>query len=498
MKNIPPTILLTINVLLFSINSHAQSLDLKDSLQTEQSLKKGILNNVKKMEGDTAFMPYKEAAIEKTLMSGLTIKEGHIISENMLQSMGSTTFTLSNGIKVHYKYTNKNKNDVQLKAISYGGLSLVKDEDLPSAQVLGDVMAVSGLGDYSAADLTKKLEGKKASTQIRLSNITEDISGTSTTKDVETLLQMIHLRFVKPRFDVDAYQVFMGNLNNVMGRSQIINDRIKDSMTVALYGNNHPRKRLFNNDFLKDVSFDKIKAVYKERFKNVADFEFFIVGDIQKGRLRPLLEKYMASIPTSHVKETWQDHSVPWLQDTIDKEILLATAPPKSIVKMGYQNVMPYSLKNEFIARVLGEILQLRFSETLQKETGESHHASVKVNVSKRPIEQVSLLLAFDCDPNQTEQLTTMVLQEIEKVIKGDIVQTDLDQTKANYLKERKKQKDNNSYDMRLLINYFREGYHMNDPKKFEDLLKTITTKDVEVFTKTFIKDVQFYKVVFK
>ena len=436
--------------------------------------------------------------IGKTLISGLTIKEGTIVSEGMLQATGSTTFTLSNGIKVHYKFADKNKNDVQLKAISYGGFSLVKDSALPAAQVLENVIALSGLGDYSAAEVSKILAGKTAKTRVHLSNLTEAITGTSTTKDVETLFQMIYLRFVNPRFDTGAYQVMIGNWDNyITRRSHAINEKINDSITATLYGNNHPKYRLFNNDFIKDLSFDKLKMVYLERFDNAADFEFFIVGDLQKRALRTLLEKYMASIPTNEARETWQDNSVPWLQDTIEKDIPLIMEDSKSVVRIGYKNTMAYNLKNALIARILGDILQLRFTEILEEETGGTYSASIKASVSKRPIEQASLQIAFDGDPDKVKQLIPIVHKEIERIAKGVIAQTDLDKTRANYLKERKQQEGYNSYDMHVLTNYFREGYNMNDPENFERILKIITIKDLEVFTKALIKDSKSYKIIF-
>lgn len=493
---------LVINVLLslFFVNSNAaQSTNLNDSLQINQSIKKDLLRSVKKIEENRAFMPYMDTLIGKTLISGLTIKEGRIVSEGMLQATGSTIFTLSNGIKVHYKFADKNKNDVQLKAISYGGFSLVKDSVLPSAQLLGNVIALSGLGDYSATDLSKILVGKTAKTSVHLSNLTEAITGASTTKDVETLLQMIYLRFVNPRFDKGTYQVMMGNLDNyITRRPHAINEKISDSVTATLYGNNHPKRRLFNNDFIKDLSFDRIKTVYLERFDNATDFEFFIVGDLQKRVLRPLLEKYMASIPTNDTKEAWQDNSVPWLQDTIEKDIPLIMEDPKSVVRIGYKNTMAYSLKNALIARALGDILELRFTEILEEETGGDYSASIKASVSKRPIEQAFLQIAFDGDPDKVEQLVTMVHKEIEKLAKGAIAQTDLDKTRIDYLKERKQQQDYNSYDMRVLTNYFREGYNMNEPKNFEDILNTITIKNLEVFTKALMKNSKSYKIVFR
>ena len=150
-----------------------------------------------------------------------------------MKSLGSTTFVLSNGITVHYKFADKNKNDVKLNALSYGGTSLLEDKDLPSANLMGNLVGMSGLGDYSSTDLTKVLAGKTASTNISVSGLSESISGSSVTKDIETMLQMVHLRFVKPRFDNDAFKVLMGNIDNyIIRRSNDINQKISDSVTV--------------------------------------------------------------------------------------------------------------------------------------------------------------------------------------------------------------------------------------------------------------------------
>ena len=241
--------------------------------------------------------------VEKTLISGLNIKTGSIVKESKNDAIGSTTFELSNGVKVHYKFVDKNKNDVQLNAISKGGLSLIKDADLPSANMMSTVIQFSGLGDYSSTDLPKITAGKTASTRISLSNLTESVSGSSSTKDVETLLQMTYLRFVKPRFDKDGYKVLMGNIDNfLIRRSKMIGQKISDSVTVTLYGKNDPKNRLFDADFVKDLSFDKVKSIYLDRFGNAADFEFFIVGDVKADALKPLLAKYIASIPTTDKK----------------------------------------------------------------------------------------------------------------------------------------------------------------------------------------------------
>ncbi len=465
----------------------------KANLTKEDALR--IINEV---ENDTTLEAYADDFNGKTLISGVTINAGKITSETT-DELGATTFTLSNGIKVHYKFVDKNKNDVALKAFSYGGTSLLENGDLASANLLPNVIQSSGLGDYSSSDLSKVLAGKSANTSINLGGLTESLSGTSVTKDVETMLQMVFLRFVKPRFDQEGYNVVMENVKNyLVRRRENINEKMRDSMTVSLYGKNNPKKQLFNDAYVKSFSFDKIKTIYKSRFGNAADFKFFIVGDLDKETLKPLLEKYIASIPTNDQKETWKDNSVSWLKDKTDKDIFLKMEDPKSTVRIAYKNEYKYSLKNAIIARTLGDILTLRYTETLREEEGGTYGASAGGRMSKRPVEQASLSVNFDCNPDKVEVLIDIVHREIEKIAQGAIQQVDLDKTLTNYVKERKQSKDYNSYDMNWLVTFYIEGYNINDPKNFEDIVKSITKKDIQKFAKGLLKKAKSYEIVFK
>lgn len=455
-----------------------------------------ILNEV---ENSTELIAYSDAFSGKTLLGDLYLEEGEIVAESWNENIQATTFTLGNGIKVHYKFADKNKNNVRLNAISYGGLSLVEDDNLPSANLVGNVVQLSGLGDYSPTDLTKILVGKTASTNINISNLAEVVSGTAVTKDVETLLQMTYLRFVKPRFDKDAYEVLMGNVDDyIIRRSNTINEKMKDSVTVTLYGHNNPKHRLFNEDYAKEFSFEKVKAVYLDRFNNAADFEFFIVGDIQEAELKSLLEKYIASIPTNNTTEIWKDNSEPWIGDAIDKDIYLKMEDPKSSVRIVYKNNIEYSIKNMFVSKAFGDILQLRYTETLREQEGGTYGARARASISKRPFEQASISVMFDCDPDKVDKLISIVHEEIQKIANGDINQEDLDKTTTNYLSERKKQQDYNNYDMSLLINYYREGYNMNAPENFENIIHSLKPKDIEEYANTLLENSKTYEIVFK
>lgn len=461
--------------------------------------KEDALAIINKVENDKTLEGYKEETNVKPLMSGVDLVSGSIVSEKEDKEIGSTIFTLSNGIKVNYKFADKNKNDVNLDAVSYGGQSLLEVEDLPSTALLGNVVQMSGLGEFSAIDLPKILAGKKANSRVSIGSTTETVSGSSSTKDVETMMQLVNLRFTKPRFDENSYNVMMQQVDAFLIRkSEQVQSKMQDSVTTILYGKNHPTERLFDKAFMADMSFDKMKKIYTSRFNNAGDFTFFIVGDVDKETIKPLLEKYIASLPATDEKENWKDNSVDWVTNKIDKDVYLEMKDPKTNVRVLIKNDMEYSLKNSILMRAIGDILQLRYTESLREEEGGTYGARARGSLSRRPTQEGTISVSFDCNPELAEKLIAIVHKEIENLKDGEIQQADLDKTLTNFLKSREESKNYNRYDMGLLQNSVLEGYNMNDPKNYEDIVNSITIEDIKNITEELLEDSKSYEIVFK
>ena len=461
--------------------------------------KEDAIKIITTVENDSTLKGYAEESNVKPLMFGVDLVAGSIVSEKEDKEIGSTIFSLSNGIKVHYKFVDKNKNDVNLSAVSYGGQSLLEVDDLPSTALLGNVIQMSGLGAFSSIDLPKVLAGKKASSRASVGNTSESVSGSSSTKDVETMMQLVNLRFTKPRFDENSYNVLMQQVDAFLIRkSEQIQSKMQDSVTTILYGKNHPTERLFDKKLMSEMSFDKMKGIYTSRFSNAGDFTFFIVGDVTKETIKPLLEKYIASLPTTDKREDWKDNSVDWITDNIDKDVYLEMKDPKTNVRVVVKNDMEYSLKNSILMRAIGDVLQLRYTESLREEEGGTYGARTRGSISRRPSQEATISVTFDCNPALAEKLIAIVHKEIEGIKNGDIQQADLDKTLTNYLKEREESKNYNKYQMSLLKNSVMEGYNMNDPKNYENIVNSITIKDLKNIAKKLLKNSKSYEIVFK
>ena len=158
-----------------------------------------------------------EAPEEKSVRENLvenTPKAGKIKKVVSNQVLGTTEWTLSNGIRVIVKPTEFKQDEILFSASSKGGMSLVATEDLVSAAIATDVISVSGLADMSDTDLQQVLTGKNVHLSTSINSNTETIDGGSTVKDLETLLQLNYLYFTASRRDEEAYKMLVSVLES--------------------------------------------------------------------------------------------------------------------------------------------------------------------------------------------------------------------------------------------------------------------------------------------
>ena len=56
-------------------------------------------------------------------------------------------------------------------------------------------------------------------------------------------------------------------------------------------------------DTVAQMNLDKSLAFYKDRFADASDFTFVFVGSFDLPTIKPLVERYLGSLPSLHRKE---------------------------------------------------------------------------------------------------------------------------------------------------------------------------------------------------
>lgn len=453
------------------------------------------LGLIDKVEG-SELEAYADAASGESLINNI-LPGGEVISTKALGDFDALEWTLDNGAKVIYKKADHEKDKVALQAFSFGGTSLIDDEYIPEASLMSTLALAYGAGEFDNIALQKMMSGKKASMSISLSEATEGFSGSSTPADFETMMQLLYLRFEKPRFDREAHNALAGRFAAMI---QTMNNNpqkvMQDSLTLIMSGY-HPRARIIDEDFIRDIEFEKIEQLYKERYSDADDYTFFIVGNVEEETAKKMAEKYIGSLTAREGKEEWVDRGVRQPEGKVEKVIEMPMAVPKATIVLSYSEDMEFNPYNRQAARVINGILNIIFTEKIREEEGGTYGVSTVVNMQQFPVQKANTIISFDCDPERAAELKAKVQKEIQRLTDEGPGQEHLDKAVNNILKNREESKQHNSYWMTTLYTYYLSGINYHDTSNFEDILESFTAEDIREVANSLFGDADLVDIIF-
>jgi zinc protease len=441
-----------------------------------------------------------EAPVEEEISANLVKKEpkiGKIKSINQNKSLGTTEWILSNGIKVIFKPTEFKQDEIRMSAFSKGGTSLVATEDLASAALATDIIEFSGLADFSMTQLQKVLVGKNVSIGPSISAYREEMNGSSTVKDLETLLQLNYLYFTAPRKDEKAFQSLKEILaTQLANRSK--NPKAIFGDSVAMIQNNYsPRTLIFDTKALGMVSLEKALEIYKQRFANPADFTFTFVGNIDPNdeQTKTIICKWIGGLKTKSKRETIKDHGVRAPQGEFKSYFQRSMQTKTATNRIQYTSYdMPYTLANDLNMEMLGRILSTRYLESIREREGGSYGVGCSGIMDIQPVPRARLLMQFDTDPLKQAKLMSIIHEEVKTIAKDGPLATDLQKEKEPMLKDYTENLEKNSYWGTVLYMYYMYGVNYITDYKKE--VEALTEQSVQKTLQQLLKSGNMFEVV--
>lgn len=440
-------------------------------------------------------LPYVDTTPVNAQLLSTTPIAGTIVNEKQLPEFNAEEWTLSNGAKVVYRFANYQKNTVALKAASPGGTSVYESKDIPSIGAISNYVDGFGIGQYDGNQLKKIMAGKTASAKFSIEPNAESISASSTPADIETMLQLVYMRFEEPRFDKEKFvNIMMHNYKDIQKQVKDPKTIIKDTLrTIEINGN--PRSWVFNKKYLDAISFNRMKEIYKERFSNAADFTFYIVGDIDAATLKPLVEKYIGSIKSTGATEKWIDRGNYFPKGHNQHRIEVPMTEQKATSLLKIKAETKYSRETVVYHTILGAILNLRYNENIREKEGGTYGVRVTPGATLIPKTNLSLEITFDCDPQKVDYLKTLVYKELD-IIQKNTLQSDLDKVVLNMKKNSENSNENNSYWMTALEWYYNSKEDIQKPAFFDAIIEKVTTKDIEKAAAKFLKKADILDII--
>ncbi len=354
---------------------------------------------------------YVDSTPDRALMDTLP-PGGSIVKTSEKPEFGIIEWELSNGIKVVLKPTTFKQDEIVFRATSPGGTSLASDADYVAAATAAQVVNAGGLGAFSAIELRKVLSGKVASVRPAIGETDEGLGGSASPKDLETLFQLIYLTATQPRADPVIFGVLTTQMKAALANQAASPAfAFNETLQSTLY-QHHVRARPMTPEIVGELNLEKSLAFYKDRFADMGDFIFVFVGSFEPAAMKPLVERYLASLPAIHRAETWKDVGMKPVRGAVEKTVRKGIEP-KSQAAVVFTGPFEFVRPQRVAIRAMALVLETRLRATLREALSGTYGVNVSANYGKVPEERYSLGITFGCAPDRTLELLKVVFDEI-------------------------------------------------------------------------------------
>ncbi len=448
---------------------------------------------------DEAIEPYADNTVTEPLIAdNVKFKGSPVKSTATDEKMGTIEWTLKNGTRIILKPTTFKADEIQMTATAKGGSAMIPDADEAAIarQFLAPIRQMSGISRFSATDLRKQLSGKAADVSPYVGRNEHGLRGSTSPKDLETLMQLVYLNFTAPRFDPDDfgtfYNQYKGYLENMNSNPDYL---FKKQLLQTLYDGNE-RAQIISAELLDKVNFSRLSAINRMLFPDANEFVFTFVGNIDPEVLKPLVEKYIGSIPTTKDRLELVDDHVDIVTGQVSEDFNTVMQQPKVSVFFGFSGTENYSLKNNLVLTMLCEALSTRYHETIREEMGATYGVGAAGSLDYLPTEKYFVQVMCDTNEKQADDVQAAIMAELEKIAQEGPKAEDIEKTREYLAKEHKNNLEKNGAWMGYLKNYY--DAQVDFVNGYEETLAGITYDDVKALAQKVLADGNIVKVIMR
>ena len=341
---------------------------------------------------------------------------GAVKARREIPEIGVTVVTLSNGVEVWLKPTDFRNDQISFTSYARGGLSTATPEDYFNASLSGALVGLSGIGGFNPIDLGKLMAGKLANVSPTVSTYTHGMSGNTTPRDLETALQLLYLQFTAPNRDPAAFELMKERLeanlaNQAQSPGAVFGERLRCINTV-----NHYTCRALKLEDIPKLSPDRMYAFHRQLYDNAADFTFFFVGSFKIDEIVPLLEKYVASLPsTGAASSKYADLRLQFPASVVREQVYKGQEPRSQTVISFFADTGLEELETHRV-QAATTVVENRLRDILREQLGGTYSVGVGYSNTSPVPGYGTTSVQFGSSPENVEKLQAAVMAELDRL----------------------------------------------------------------------------------
>src|SRR6266404_3767849 len=392
------------------------------------------LEAVIKAAGGKELKAYADTVASATLLDSMPAP-GSITKSATKDILQITEWELSNGVKVVLKPTTFKADEILFRATSPGGTSLASDKDyIPAATA------------------------------------------------------------TQPRADADAFSIQATRAKTMLANQTAVPEFAFFEALAAARFQNHSRRRFPTPATVDEWNLDKSLAFYKDRFADASNFTFVFVGNFDLATMKPMVEKYLGSLPALHRKETWKDVGARSAAGVVEKRVDKGIEP-KSLAAIVFSGPFKFDQTNRVAIRAMSEVLENRLREAIREELGGTYSITANAGYQKNPNSEYTIAIEFGCAPERTDDLIKRVFQEIEQFKTAGPTDKQVNDEKEALLRDFETNSKQNGFLLAQLMSRYQSGEDPAAVWGVPDYYKKLDSAMIKEAARTYLNAGNYVKV---
>ena len=410
--------------------------------------------------------------------------------------LGFKKLTLSNGAKVVLKKTDYKDNEIRVAGSANVGYSAFQNDPVNAANA-STVWEVSGLAGFTGNDLQKMLAGKQCSVGLTMSPFRHGISGSTTPKDLETMMQLLYLSMTNLTKDEKAFENLKNTYVTVLSnKSNNPNMVYQDSIQSTLYLGNK-LALLPNVEDIQNINYDRVLDMQKQLYGNAKDFTFYFVGNYDEKVLLPLIEQYIASLPNKGMK--LKNQKIPYAKGEVKNIFTKAMENPQSQAReMWFVKLPAYTQKTAVLADISARLLEMKYLRSIREELSAAYSTGASCGLIFDYDGKLALTIngTAQLNPDKVDAAVPCFFKGMEETIAAPDA-NDLQKVKEILLKQAGVDEKTNSYWMQVLSMY--DLRKVDTHTNYREMVKSVTAQQISDFLKNVVlKSGNHFEVIMK
>ncbi len=432
---------------------------------------------------------------------GLLLEEkpepGTVVREELIESFGAVRWELSNGMRVYIRQNDYHKHKVQFAAYSPGGHSLASDEMYPSALMASTLVLSGGAGRFDALSLGKKLSGLNVSVMPYIVELEEGLSGQASLIDLEHMFQLVYLYFTSPRKDEKMFDLIMQRGIESLELTARQPEQAFINAVSETYHDNHLRRKPFDREMLEKVDLDKAVDFYRTRFSDAGAFTFIFVGDASPEDLKPMVTRYLASLPSGKRAEGWKDVGVRMPKGVVKRDVTTGLGDKATVSILLHGTPRKTGREEKLAMRIMSKVLSDRLNETLREDDSATYGVSVSHSLEKDPRKEYSVSVSFTCAPGMVDTLANEAFAVMEGMKELEGLEEDVEGVIEKYLTSYENSRKTNSYWMTMLRGLSKGEFKAEKFRYFDKIVKEVDARTIRSAARRYLNPKNYIRIVY-